>query len=449
MECANTLKSNLNMSDVVCKFCALKSIGVLPSEVPNLRHSHKPTCIGAFPGENINVANKETINYSQEIYSHRIEMLTGEGSRAGVEIMKIFDTVSALKLAYLQLQQAHIPYGPQKIVASYERVDAELEKLCKFKLAYKKKQYGKTKCYSNASCFGLLQSEIGRKEAFFRKLKSLNNVKDSQILRLQQELQDLEMGNKNLHEMIKRITKKRKASVLSVAKFEDFFKAASKSIHDFSKPLISMMKASGWDLDVAAKWIENAAVYSKGCDKKYAFEAYIARRMFHGVSLTSYDVSDVVKFDDPIDALMENPNSEFSKFCGTKYLLVVHPTMEESFFGNLDHRTLILGGKHPRTQFYQLFAKVAKWVWVLLGSAVSIDAHATMFSVNRESMFSGLYMESVEEERKNAVLSDVERATYKVQFMVMPGFKVAETLVKSRVYISKPCLKLNGDSFNW
>ncbi|BAT88250.1 hypothetical protein VIGAN_05170300 [Vigna angularis var. angularis] len=72
-----------------------------------------------------------------------------------------------------------------------------------------------------------------------------------------------------------------------------------------------------------------------------------------------------------------------------------------------------------------------------------------MFSVNRESMFSGLYMESVEEEGKNAVLSDLERASYKVQFMVMPGFKVAEALVKSRVYISKTCLKLNGGSFNW
>ncbi|KAG2394993.1 Protein GRAVITROPIC IN THE LIGHT 1 [Vigna angularis] len=437
MEFANTLKSNSNMSDTVCKFCALKSIGVLPSQVPNLRHFHKSICVGASPSEDRNVANKV------------IEMATGEGSCSGEEIMKIFDTVSALKSAYLQLQQAHIPYDPQKIITSYQGVDAELEKLCKFKHAYKEKRYRKTKSYSKASCFDLLQSEIGRKEAFFRKLNSLNSVKDSQILRLQQELQDLEMGNKNLRKMIKRISQKREASVLSAAKFEDFFKAAAKSIHDFSKPLISLIKASGWDLDMAAKCIENAAVYSKGCDKKYAFEAYIARRMFHGVSLTSYDVSDIVKFDDPIDALMENPNSDFSKFCGTKYLLVVHPTMEESFFGNLDHRTLILGGKHPRTEFYQLFAKVAKWVWVLLGSAVSIDANATMFSVNRESMFSGLYMESVEEEGKNAVLSDLERASYKVQFMVMPGFKVAEALVKSRVYISKTCLKLNGGSFNW
>ncbi|TKY47242.1 hypothetical protein E2542_SST29301 [Spatholobus suberectus] len=157
------------------------------------------------------------------------------------------------------------------------------------------------------------------------------------------------------------------------------------------------MKASGWDLDVAAKWIGNAAVYSKRCGKKHAFEAYIARRMFHGISLTSYDVVDIMKFDDPIDALMENPESDFSQFCRVKYLLVVHPTMEGSF-GNLDHRTLILSGKHPRAEFYQLFAKVAKWIWVLVGSSGSIDPHATVFCVNRESIFSGLYMESIEEE---------------------------------------------------
>jgi len=63
---------------------------VLPSEVHHLHHFHKPICIDASPSENRNVANK----------------VTGEGSCAGVEIKKIFDTVSALKFSYLQLQQA-------------------------------------------------------------------------------------------------------------------------------------------------------------------------------------------------------------------------------------------------------------------------------------------------------------------------------------------------------
>ncbi|XP_019419716.1 PREDICTED: uncharacterized protein LOC109330128 [Lupinus angustifolius] len=440
MECSNTkpLKSNSNISEIVTKLtkvCTFKSIGVFSSEVSNLQHLHKPVCNNAPMSENSTSASEDTRNHGQKIHPHPIEVPKGEGSCPSLEIMKIFDTVSALKLAYLQLQQAHIPYDTEKIIAAYEQVEVELEKLSKLKLEYKEKLYKKEQF--NAALLGLLQSELEAKEKLLKKLKSLNSVKDSKILRLQQELHDLEMGNKNLFEKIKRVSKKKKASFFSVAKFKNVFEAASKSIHDFSKPLIGLMKASGWDLDDAAKWLDNGAVYSKRCDKKYAFESYIAHRMFHGISLTSYDVSDIMKFDDPIDALMDNPDSDFSKFCRTKYLLVVHPTMEESFFGNLDQRTFILNGKHPRTKFYQLFAEMAKWIWVLIGSSASIDPQAIMFSVTRDNMFCSLYMECVEDERGSAVLSVEEQANYKVQFMIMPGFKIGQTLVKSKVYLSK------------
>ncbi|KAK7290363.1 hypothetical protein RIF29_04723 [Crotalaria pallida] len=440
MECSSSkpMKANSNISEIVSKLtkvCTVKSIGVFSNEVSNLQHLHKPICNNAPMSEKSSDASEETRKNDQKIHLHPIDVPKVEGSCASLDIIKIFDSVSALKVAYLKLQQAHIPYDPQKIIAAYELVELELEKLCKFKLEYKEKQFKKAQF--NAALYDLLLSELEAKGKMLEKLKSLNNVKDSKILRLRQELHDLEMGNTNLAEKIKRVNKKRKASSLSVTKFKNVFKAASKSIHDFAKPLISLMKASGWDLDMAAKSVENGAVYSKRCDKKYAFEAYIAHRMFHGISLTSYDVGDIVKFDDPIDALMENPDSDFSKFCRTKYLLVVHPTMEESFFGNLDQRTLILSGKHPRTEFYHLFAKMAKWIWVLIGSAVLIDRQAIMFSVTGESRFCSLYMESVEEEKESAVLLDEQQATYKVQFMIMPGFKIRETLVKSRVYISK------------
>ncbi|XP_057442143.1 protein GRAVITROPIC IN THE LIGHT 1 [Lotus japonicus] len=435
MECPNTkpVKPNSNISEMVCKFakvCKLKSIGVLSSEAPNLHHLHKPICNEASLSEEIRC-------YDQKVHPHPIEVPTKGDLFAGLEFLKkIFDVVSALKLAYLQLQQAHIPYDPLKITAADDRVVAELGKLCRFKREYKEMQCKKAQF--NAERSNLLLAEVLAREALLGKLKSRKSARDSEILRLRQELTDLETRNKNMTEKIKHVRlEKRKASVSSVTKFQDVFKAASKSIHDFAKPMISLMKASGWDLDKAANFIENAAVYSKRCDKKYAFEAYIARRMFHGTALASYYVSDIVKFDDPIDALMENPDSEFAKFCQAKYLLVVHPNMEESFFGNLDQRRFVISGKHPRTEFYQLFAKMAKWVWVLLGSAVSTDPDATLFSVSRGIMFSSLYMESVEEEKEGAILSDEERATHKVQFMIMPGFKIGQIVVKSRVYVSQ------------
>ncbi|KAK7385620.1 hypothetical protein VNO78_31355 [Psophocarpus tetragonolobus] len=440
MECSDTkpVKPNSsNISEMVCKFakvCKLKSIGVFSSEIPNLPQLQRSICNETLLSENSNDANR---CYDQKVHPRPIEVPAKQDACAGLEVMKkIFDTISALKLAYLQLQQAHIPYEPQKIVAADDLVVAELEKLCKFQREYRQKKCKKTRL--NAARSAPLMAEIVTQEVLLGKLKSQNNAKDSEILRLRRVLLDLEMGNKNLNEKIKQIRlEKRRAGVLSVTKFQDVFKAASKSIHDFAKPLISLMKASGWDLDTAANSIENGAVYSKRCDKKYAFEAYIARRMFHGIALTSYDVSDIMKFHDPFDALMANPHSDFAKFCQAKYLLVVHPKMEESFFGNLDHRTFVMNGKHPRTEFYLLFAKMAKWVWVLLGSAVSIDPEATLFSVSRGSVFSSLYMESVEEEKESAVLSAEERATHKVQFMIMPGFQIGKMVVKSAVYISK------------
>ncbi|KAI4307555.1 hypothetical protein L6164_030729 [Bauhinia variegata] len=446
MECpvAKPAKPNLNISEIVSKFakvCRLKSIGVFSSEYPNLYHNlHKPICNDASLSENKSDSTEETKSNGEKIHPKPIEETRRDGVMGNLEIMKIFETVSALKLAYLQLQEAHIPYDPNKIIAADRRVVTQLEKLCKFKRVYKEEHYTKAQ-FKNAAHSDLLRGEIQSKVALLGKLKSQNSAKDSEIRQLQQELQDLEMENKRLAEKIKKFSlEKKKACISNVTMFQDVFNSASKSIHDFAKPLISLMKASGWDLDAAVKSIENGAVYTKRCDKKYAFEAYIARRMFHGISLTccNNNVGDLVRFDDPIDALIENPHSDFAKFCRSRYLLVVHPMMEGFFFGNLDHRTFVLNGRHPRTEFYQLFAKMAKWVWVLIGAAVSIDPNATLFSVNKGSIFSSSYMESVvDEERDSAVLSDADQRAYEVQFMVIPGFRMGQTLVKSRVYISK------------
>ncbi|KAJ7964307.1 IRK-interacting protein [Quillaja saponaria] len=433
---AKTTKTISNISEIVSKFanvCKLRSIGVFHSENPSCQHPYKPIskCV-----EDISETTDETECNGEKIHRRPLEVSSKSNVSGYMEIMKIFEVVSALKLAYLKLQEAHVPYVPDKIIVADEQVVTELEKLCKFKRVYKEKRSLKAQlCAAHSE---LLRVEIEAKETLLGKLKSQNRAKDSEALRLQQELQDLELGNRKLAEKIKQITlEKRKASLLSITAFQDVFKAASKSIHDFAKPLINLMKASDWNLDLVTESIVDAVVYTKRSDKKYAFEAYIARRMFHGISLKSYNVDHIMRFDDPIDALIEYPDSEFAKFCGKKYLLVVHPTMEASFFGNLDHRTFILSGKHPRTPFYQLFARMARWIWVLQGIAVSLDPNATFFTVKSGSLYSNLYMESVWEEKKGAFLSDEKRGTHKVQFMVTPGFRIGQTLLKSRVYLSE------------
>lgn len=443
MEYATT-KPSSNISEMVSKFakvCKLRSIGVFSNEFPSHHYNPNGNNSGPSMGEGGSDATEETECDDEKVHPQPVVVPSKSGICGDQDILELFDTVSALKLAYVQLQEAHVPYDTDKIIAADELVVAQLEALCKIKRGYKEKQLTKTKL--DCSRFDYLREEIEANERLLEKLKSQNRGKNAEIVRLQQELHDLHLGNATLVLKIRQKSLERKnARVLNIAMFEDTFKKASKSIHDFAKPVISFMKASGWNLDLAANSIENGVTYSKRSHKKYAFEAYIARRMFHGISLKSYNVDDVMRFDDPIDFLIQNPNSGFANFCGKKYLYVVHPVMEMSFFGNLDQRMFVLSGKHPRTPFYQMFARMAMWVWILQGIATTIDPKAKIYSVNRGSQFSGVFMESVEENREGAIVLDGGQSDHKVEFMIMPGFGIGDAVVKSRVYLSemKPSL---------
>ncbi|CAL5353257.1 unnamed protein product [Camellia sinensis] len=435
MECATKPPSNI--SDIVSKFakvCRFRSIGVFSTENPTHNH-HQP--INDF-GNNVpspedsSDATEEAECDMEKIHPNPVEIQPKTTECANMEILELFDSISALKSAYVRLQEAHIPYDPDKIKSANELVVAHLESICKIKRAYKEKQFKEINSISASSA--LLLAEIHVQESLLEKLKFQVKIKNSEILNLKEELQDLDLQNRMLVQVLK---KEREAiKFLNLSSFEDIFKEASKAIHDFAKPLISLMKASGWDLDRAADSIEASVVYAKRSHKKYAFEAYIARRMFHGMPLQYYNVDSILRSDDPIDDLIKDPCSNFAKFCGTKYLCLIHPTMEASFFGNLDHRTFVLSGKHPRTLFYQAYVKMAKWVWVLRGIAASCESNAEMYGVKRGSEFSDIYMEGVEELTDNIVVSDEGRSRFKVEFMVMPGFRIGETLVRSRVYLS-------------
>ncbi|KAL3574573.1 hypothetical protein D5086_025186 [Populus alba] len=431
-------KPSSNISEMVSKFakvCKLRSIGVFSND-HHYQHNLIGNHDGSSMGEDSSDATEETEFDGEKIHPQPVVVPSKSNMYGDKDIVKLFDTVSALKLAYVQLQEAHIPYDPDKIVSADEHVVAQLEALCKSKKAFKEKQFSKTKLDSSRSAS--LRSEIDVIEKLLERLKSQDRDKDAEIVRLRQELLDLDAGNAVLVEKIReKSLERRNVTILNVSMFEDTFKRASRAIHDFARPIISLMQASGWDLHLAANSIENGVLYAKRSDKKYAFEAYIARRMFNGMTLGSYDVDDVLRFDDPIDSLIANPNPGFGNFCGEKYMLVVHPMMEMSFFRNLDQRMFILSGKHPRTPFYQMFARMAKWIWILQGIATSIDPNAQIFSVHRGSKFSDVYMEPVQENKEGVIVSEGEQSNFKVEFMVMPGFRIGSTFVKSRVYLSE------------
>ncbi|KAG2332095.1 hypothetical protein Bca4012_018331 [Brassica carinata] len=152
---------------------------------------------------------------------------------------------------------------------------------------------------------------------------------------------------------------------LTVELFVSTYEAASKALRD-------------WDLDSAADSIEPDVAYAKA----------------------SQEICDM----DALDALSTNPDSNFCQFCKSKYLILIHPKMEASFFGNLDQRDYVTGGGHPRTARYS--------IWLLHRLAYLFDPAAKIFQ----------YMESVV---KNIVVDEKENKP-----------RIGGNVIQSRVYVS-------------
>ena len=210
-----------------------------------------------------------------------------------------------------------------------------------------------------------------------------------------------------------------------------------------------------WDLDSAANSIHPDIRYAKRTHKKFAFESYVCNGMFGGFENEDFYIngglSSIIdpekhrlecfteyqdlKSQDPFAFLASAPpDCVFGKFCHKKYLQVVHPKMEESFFGKLDQRDHVVKGIHPKTAFYEAFLKLAKAIWLVHRLAFSFDPVVSIFQVRRGTDFSVVYMESV----VHGVLSgyDALDGRPKVGFTVMPGFRVSKAVIQCQVYLT-------------
>jgi len=348
-------------------------------------------------------------------------------------VEKLLEAISCLKLAYVKVQQAHVPYDPEKIAAAGEHFASELEGTSGLK-----DLYVSANKWSNPMYQSHVSSRIHEHQKLAVDLQADICKKDSELVLLRAELEELERSNMELKEEVDRRamhTENKigigKGELMDV--FIELFEGSSKHIHDFTKLVVSWMKVSGWDLGISKFPIDKSVVYEKRSHKKYGVEAYFARAMLMGTkeeyfSMDSYD--HVMSFKDPFDALMEAPNSAFGRFCREKYLVAVPRSMEDSFLGNLDHRAFVERGGHPRTQFYQTFARMARHVWALLTIARYLKPRAEMFFVKTGVQFQKKHMESVP-----AKLT-TEEAKFSVGFTVMPGFKIGCTVIRCKVYLS-------------
>ncbi|KAE8683745.1 putative SecY protein transport family protein [Hibiscus syriacus] len=218
--------------------------------------------------------------------------------------------------------------------------------------------------------------------------------------------------------------------------------------------MIDEMKLADWDINAAASSIERGVVYWKEDDKCFAFESFICREMFKAFHLPYFSIfgSSVpetkkhprVFFDrftelksiKVAEYLAMKPRSTFAKFCRNKYLQVVHPKMESSFFGNLSNREVLSSYRFPHTTFFTSFAEMAKRVWILHCLAFSFVPEASIFQISKGCRFSEVYMESVGEE---AFLSSetTPGSEPRVAFTIVPGFRIRATVIQCQVYLSQ------------
>lgn len=394
-------KSSLNVIFRISDLCKVTSVAALPVSLnPKLNNLKNPT------------------------FSEEEEAI----------LLKLLDSISSLKLAYVQLQQAHIPYDPNEIKNSDKLITSQLESLSKLESLYNEKLINKPKIRTSASL------KIKEIEKLLVVLQSIVQDKESEIERLSLEIHKLGIGNSELTEKVeKQPSCERRLNLvnreLTPNLFAEVVGFASRSLHDFTKPLISLMRVSGWNLDLAVECMYRKTVFHERSHKKYTFDAYLSRVMLSDVQegfFSMHHFDRVMGASDPFDVLITDPNSDFSIFCREKYLDAIPKEMEDSFFGNLDHRVFLISGGHPRTPFYECFVKMARWVWALKVMSLTFIPKAEMFFVREMDSFVNDFMESVVTE-----MTPKRGRMAKVGFTVMPGFKIGENVIRCRVYLSK------------
>ncbi|VAI45485.1 unnamed protein product [Triticum turgidum subsp. durum] len=263
----------------------------------------------------------------------------------GSMIGRIFNNISSLKAAYIQLQEAHTPYDPDKIQTADKLVIDELTSLSELKHTYRERN---PKPVAASPQDSRLLSEIQEQqnllktyEVMVKKFQSQIQNRDTEIIHLQQQTDEAKHRKTKLEKKLKQrglLNKESEESdeeesyfsvELTPSLFTSTADNAYQSIHEFSKPLINMMKAAGWDLDAAANAIEPDVVYTRRAHKKYAFESYICQRIFSGFHQENFSIDAAnatvsneaffhqflaVRAMDPLDVLSQNPDSVFGFF---------------------------------------------------------------------------------------------------------------------------------------
>nr|CAD1818928.1 unnamed protein product [Ananas comosus var. bracteatus] len=233
------------------------------------------------PKDTQNHDNNNNSSSNQKVYPQPIMEENGnhqnnnkDPSSVDALISKIFGNISSLKAAYIQLQDAHTPYDPDKIQAADKLVIEELMHLSELKHSYREKNPNKPISVSprDSRLLDEIQEQqnlLKTYEVMVKKFQSQIQNRESEIAQVQQQIQESSQRKQKLEKKLKQRgllsedgsqQEEEEENFFSIELTPNLFTSAAdtayKSIHDFAKLLINMMKAAAWDLDAAAKAIE-------------------------------------------------------------------------------------------------------------------------------------------------------------------------------------------------
>ncbi|KAK9755695.1 hypothetical protein RND81_01G043700 [Saponaria officinalis] len=386
-------------------------------------------------------------------------------SEVSVIVEQVFEAVSAMKAAYGRLQAAHTPWDAEKMRVADEAVVAELRRMSVLRERYRRGGRGRRKGRAVERVAETVEEVVAPYEAVVEELKKEVRVREVELEELKSRVCVLSSAKKNGKNLSRKKSSSLVLSQVASSPTPEIFEATMSQVRETSKSftshLLSLMRSAHWDISAAVRSIE-AAISTTGSttltttsphphQPKHALESYILRKIFQGFDHETFYMDGTLssllnpsqfrqecfskfrdmKSMDPNELLGILPNSPFGVFSTKKYQDIVHPKMEESLFGNLDQRNLLLRGAHPRTQFYSEFLGLAKSVWLLHLLAFSLDPPPSHFEASRGAEFHPDYMESVVRFPGGKVPPGQI-----VGFPVSPGFKLGNgSVVKARVYL--------------
>ncbi|KAF0923663.1 hypothetical protein E2562_006643 [Oryza meyeriana var. granulata] len=181
----------LRISDI----CKVRSVGVAPTVRQKLKiDGRSPTGESSEDGAHLKVHPHQVSDHESlsECSSVRCE-------EAFVE--RLLDAISGLKLNYVKLQQALVPYDPEEITIADEHFTSELQETAELKDLYVNMNKWRNPMYQ---CYA--SSRIQEQQNLAVELQAGLCKRDSEIVCLQTKLDELEKKNMELKEKIAKIT---------------------------------------------------------------------------------------------------------------------------------------------------------------------------------------------------------------------------------------------------